>query len=301
MRTGCLTSVLTGLLAPAVLTAVALSGCDSARPPAKGVGSSSDGSAWGDGASNTGQSDAMEDHASGVDAGALDLPESLSDAEGTHDATKAVDVPSHPTDGAEADVTSSSDVANGCIYGATTHAPGATFASFDGCNICTCGANGVVSCTLLACADAGTTPACTFDSNFRFWDDGGFRAYADESRVAVPHTLTVSRDRQANAPADTCAREIPCSSATDVDVAEIKQALTHADVTAALAMTAKPFYGVDTRPSDGTVFMFERADGRGFSLGSGTAVPAGLRALQDLLRQAQSQAVASPACANLRP
>lgn len=79
---------------------------------------------------------------------------------------------------------------------------------------------------------------------------------------------------------------------------EIQQALADADVVAALAQPTPPFYGTDTRPVDGTVFVFERDDGRSFSVGSGP-VPAGLRLLVDLLHLLRTQTAATPACAGL--
>ncbi|MFT3768349.1 MAG: hypothetical protein QM820_23115 [Minicystis sp.] len=40
---------------------------------------------------------------------------------------------------------------NGCVVGGTTHAPGTSFPAPDGCNTCTCDADGSVGCTELAC------------------------------------------------------------------------------------------------------------------------------------------------------
>ena len=83
-----------------------------------------------------------------------------------------------------------------------------------------------------------------------------------------------------------------------MDVVEILQALAHPDVVAALAQTTRPFYGSDTRPVDGTVFLFDRDDGRGFTVGTG-AVPAGLSTLVDLLHRLDQQTAATAACAGL--
>lgn len=191
------------------------------------------------------------------------------------------------------------DAAVGCSVGGQTYPVGASFPSEDGCNTCTCLANGSAACTKIACVDGGPT-TCTLDTAYTFWNDGGFRAYVDLSKLTVPRTHMIARDHLGNAPPEMCTREVPCNSATEGDVAKIRQALAHADVVAALAMTTKPFYGTDTRPADGTVFIFERADKRGFTLGSGTAVPAGLRALEESLHQLQTQTLASSNCANLR-
>jgi hypothetical protein len=45
-----------------------------------------------------------------------------------------------------------------CLYNGVTYPTGASFESTDGCNSCSCGANGLVACTLMACiATGGTT------------------------------------------------------------------------------------------------------------------------------------------------
>ena len=116
--------------------------------------------------------------------------------------------------------------------------------------------------------------------------------------MTPPRTFTVARDHFVNSPLSQCARELSCSEPVGGGVAEIQQALAHPDVVAALALATKPLYGTDTRPVDGSVFVFERDDQRGFTLGTGT-VPAGLRALADLLSRLETATIATPPCANL--
>jgi hypothetical protein len=189
-----------------------------------------------------------------------------------------------------------SDAATGCTFGDRTYAVGETFGA--GCNSCTCTASGQVACTTIACpVDAGAND-CVFDRTYRFHDDGGFVAFTDSSTLSPPRTHLMTRDHFRNSLPNQCTRALVCSDSTLVDVKEIQQALAHPDVVAALAQTTRPFYGTDTRPVDGTVFMFDRDDGRGFDVGSGT-VPAGLRALVDLLHQLQTQTAATPECAGL--
>lgn len=143
------------------------------------------------------------------------------------------------------------------------------------------------------------TAACSFDHSYRFRDDGGLRAFADSSTLQPARTHVLARDLFINSLPIECSRDLVCSDPTVVDVAEINAALQHPDVVAALATTPNPFYGTDTRPVDGTVFIFLRDDQRGFTVGSGD-VPAGLRALENLLHTLQEQTLASPACANVR-
>jgi hypothetical protein len=46
-----------------------------------------------------------------------------------------------------------SDGRKGCVYGGVHYRAGDSFPSLDGCNQCSCQANGTVACTLRACAD----------------------------------------------------------------------------------------------------------------------------------------------------
>ena len=85
--------------------------------------------------------------------------------------------------------------------------------------------------------------------------------------------------------------------------------INDADVQAALAMSAAPLYGHDTRPVDGTVFQFLRVgDGRGLLVGmpcttSGAGcidAPAGVTRLVADLRALDAQQLMDPSCAALR-
>ena len=204
------------------------------------------------------------------------------------------------SDATTSDGRTDADAAAGaCTYGGRTYGAGDTFPSSDGCNTCTCTTGAQVACTLRACIDGPpSTTACSFDRTYSFWDDGGFRAYADRSTLGPERTHLVARDQFINSLPVTCSRQMACSDAAAVDVNDIQLALTHADVVAALSLATKPFYGTDARPVDGSVFVFERDDQRGFMLGSGS-VPAGLQALADLLHALQSETIGSPSCSNL--
>jgi hypothetical protein len=164
--------------------------------------------------------------------------------------------------------------------------------------MCSCAAGSLIACTLRACVDAGPSTDCSLGRTYSFWQDGGLRAYSDRATLTPPRTFTVARDHFVNATPSQCARELSCSEPVLAGVAEIQQALAHPDVVAALALATKPLYGNDTRPVDGSVFVFERDDQRGFTLGTGT-VPAGLRALADLLSRLETATIATPGCANL--
>jgi len=55
--------------------------------------------------------------------------------------------------------------ATGCLYAGTKYAVGAMFPDTDGCNKCSCMADGQVACTLIGCADASADgpAACTYN------------------------------------------------------------------------------------------------------------------------------------------
>jgi hypothetical protein len=143
---------------------------------------------------------------------------------------------------------------------------------------------------------AGASGACTFKATYTFHDDGGLRLYADSSKLTPPRTHAVTRTSAGGGAGATCMRDVPCAADAAVDVVRIEAAIANADVQAALAKPKGMLYGTDPRPMDGTVWIFERDDGRDFTVGSGNAVPAGLRALETLLQQLQTETLASPEC-----
>jgi hypothetical protein len=148
-------------------------------------------------------------------------------------------------------------------------------------------------------AIAGAGGACAFDATYTFHDDGGLRLYADSSKLTPPRTHAVTRTPAGGGAGAACMRDIPCVSASGVGVADIEAAIASSDVQAALAKPKGALYGTDTRPVDGTVWIFERDDGRDFTVGSGNAVPAGLRALETLLKQLETETLAAPECAQV--
>jgi hypothetical protein len=142
---------------------------------------------------------------------------------------------------------------------------------------------------------------CAFVAAYAFGDDGGFRAFSEESTLSAPRTHAIER-MNFGAASDgklTCAREVPCASATAVTVPAIEAAVANADVQAALAKAPGMVYGTDSRPVDGTVFKFARGD-RTFFVGGGNAVPAGLRALEALLRKLTEETKSTAGCASLK-
>jgi len=175
-------------------------------------------------------------------------------------------------------------------------------------SLCTC--DGVPNpncsrCTKagFVCDDAGVDGdaahddggACSFSATYTFYDDGGLREFFDVVTLAPPRYETVVRNNGTN-DAGVCALELPCASTPDVGVAAIEAAIANPDVQAALAKPAGLLYGVDTRPSDGSVFVFQRSDGKGFMVGAGAAVPPGLASLATTLHTVDAQAFAAPAC-----
>jgi hypothetical protein len=138
---------------------------------------------------------------------------------------------------------------------------------------------------------AGAT--CALDRPYGFYRDGGLRVFQDISKLTPPRQHTLTRDHRAGT-LQTCTRIFPCETAD-----ALARAIAHPDVAEAMKLAMRPHYGSDPRPVDGTIFLFVRDDGRGFSLGPGD-VPAGVRALETLLTKVEEESLASPECAALR-
>jgi hypothetical protein len=144
----------------------------------------------------------------------------------------------------------------------------------------------------------GAAGGCALMTTYMFHDDGGLRAFYDESTLTPVDTHTINRTSFVADAKLSCARAIPCTSATAVTVPAIEAAVANADVQSALAKPPGMLYGSDPRPFDGTIWVFERADGKGFMVGTG-AVPVGLGALETLMRKLTDETLAAPECAAL--
>jgi len=168
-------------------------------------------------------------------------------------------------------------------------------------------------------ADGGLPPdggggTCDFHGSYQYGAIGGRRATVDRSFLAPGNQYMHVRTAlvAGSGAAVACSPPMPPCGADDVITAydvEVHD-LPAADVQDALAQGTPPLFGVDTRPSDGSVFEFSRADGRGFLVGepcvdadpSCVAIPAGIarvrRRLQDLdtqqLRASECAALAAP-------
>jgi len=145
-----------------------------------------------------------------------------------------------------------------------------------------------------AAAPETAASACSLDRPYDFFRDGGLRIYQDRSKLMPPRQHTITRDRLRGAPPATCARTLPCET-----VDALGRAISHPDVLEAMKLAARPHYGSDPRPVDGTIFVFQRDDGRGFSVGPGN-VPAGVRALEEALLKVEMESLAAPECAQLK-
>ncbi len=106
----------------------------------------------------------------------------------------------------------------------------------------------------------------------------------------------------------TCAPAIPpCTDGDPVSACDIAQDLADPAVQAALAQATPPFYGLDSRPIDGTAFSFKRDDGHGFEVGAGscgnasgcTPVPAGIARLKADLQKLDGAMILTAECTAL--
>lgn len=162
--------------------------------------------------------------------------------------------------------------------------------------------------------DAGpdSEPFCDVPGTYTFRHDGGLAPYSESSRIEPGRQFTYTRtEAGSDAGARTCTTMLDYCGAVPsgvVDTLTVINALNHADVTAAFADQTATLYGRDTRPVDGQVFVVTRGDGRHFEVGSDCggaagcrAIPAGLARLRVVLTDLQTQQLARPACAGVRP
>jgi len=160
--------------------------------------------------------------------------------------------------------------------------------------------------------DSGSAPdgaqACDFTAKYEYGYIGGFVAFADRSSLAPGNKYTHSRMAVRGGGASmSCSPPMPRCGAQDIITAydiEVHD-LGRADVKAALAESTPPLFGRDSRPVDGSVFEFTRADGRGFLVGDDCAgggpgacraIPAGIAQLKTRLLELDRQQLTAPDC-----
>ncbi len=96
------------------------------------------------------------------------------------------------------------------------------------------------------------------------------------------------------------------SPAAPSKLADVKRALAHPDVVAALGTDAASLFGVDTRPGDGTIMHID-VNGRAFDIGPDcpsdgprcVPVPSGVRGLEAVLQAIDGQERRQAPCAAL--
>lgn len=142
---------------------------------------------------------------------------------------------------------------------------------------------------------------------------GGFVQYTESSSLSAcrsyahQKTLVVPYGDPTPAP-QVCAADLPGCGAGSPGVHEVEQALAHPDVAAALAGTT-PLYGTDPRPCDGGVMSIQiggmtievggECGGDDACFASPTPcvpVPAGLRALVNVLEAVDQEELAVATC-----
>jgi len=146
--------------------------------------------------------------------------------------------------------------------------------------------------------------SCALATGWEYWNDGGFRAYADRVRLAPPRTCRITRTALSPGTMTSCEATIPdCGGGDALDVGDVNAILAHPDVLAALAMAKPPLYGYDSRPFDGSVFALLRDDGRGFLVGdscgtrpSCTEPPPGVVTARTILEALEASVREQPAC-----
>jgi hypothetical protein len=158
---------------------------------------------------------------------------------------------------------------------------------------------------------ADADPGCTLPATFHYGPDGGLVAFHQETILSPAASYQRIRTSPGlpEAPELSCSPALPaCGDSTLLDISDVLRDLADTDVVAALAMSTPPLYGLDSRPTDGTMYQVLRADGHGFLAGPACttgefchgAVPAGIMRLVTDLQALDQQQLADPSCSALR-
>lgn len=170
----------------------------------------------------------------------------------------------------------------------------------------TCVPSGMLGVAHLgACAEPPCPSDQTLSADYRFYWEGGMRAYYDSVDLLAPRRFKLTRHSGDPASPTTCETELSCCCRALVSVDEVKDALDHPDVVRALS-AGQILYGVDTTPSDGALFVLERGTSK-VKVGEPCRghrgcreIPAGVQAMVNMLSWLYSQEVISAGCVRAR-
>ena len=166
-----------------------------------------------------------------------------------------------------------------------------------------------------ACSGAPTaaTPACTggeahdqpcrLTLSMTYAQEGGLVPYVDSSAIAPPAAFTLTRTytgasvaKQCMVPLPICARD-----ARVVTTGDVTRVLAPAVVSAAFGSDT-PVFGLDSRPSDGSILILRRPDGTSLGIGQSrpdTPVPPELVDVRTVFNRLDTQMRATTDCAAL--
>jgi hypothetical protein len=130
------------------------------------------------------------------------------------------------------------------------------------CYLCTCMDDGQASCLYVGCPSADANPLCSLAMTVTFGATGGMVTYEDQYTLNPTTGLTITRSYNGRgsssvdgATVRSCTPRLPdCGSSSVVSVSTIAADLADPEVKAAFGLDTTPIYGVDQRPSDGSVW-----------------------------------------------
>jgi hypothetical protein len=138
-----------------------------------------------------------------------------------------------------------------------------------------------------------------------YGQEGGLVDRTDSSTIAPPAAYGFTRkfanrttmsDQQCMVPLPLCARD-----ARVVTTSDLTRVLTNAVVAGAFG-TDLPLFGYDPRPTDGTILVLHRSDGKTLGIGRsgpGAEVPPELLEAQTVLSRLDGQMLGDSACVNI--
>jgi hypothetical protein len=181
------------------------------------------------------------------------------------------------------------------------------------CYVCRCMDDGQASCLYVGCPTVDANPLCMLPTTVTFGATGGMVAYVDQYTLDPTTGLTITRNYNGRgsssidaAAVHSCAPTLPdCGASSVVSLSTIVADLADPEVKADFALGTTLVYGVDQRPSDGSIWSIALASGGSILVGapcpsstmdSCWPIPAGVQRLAGDLQLLAAEMIAQTPC-----
>jgi hypothetical protein len=173
--------------------------------------------------------------------------------------------------------------------------------------------DGQASCMYVGCPTVDANPACILPTTVTFGATGGMVAYVDQYTMSPTTGLTITRNYNGRGSSSmdggtvhSCTPTLPdCGAPSVVSLSTIVADLNDSEVKAAFALGGTLVYGLDPRPSGGSMWSIALASGGEMLVGvscppptssSCWPIPAGIQRLASDLQSLAAAMIAQTPC-----